>query len=272
MATLATRRWEAAGPPSSAARRPGPARAVLVHGVTAWSNTWWRIGPGLAKNGWDVVAVDLRGHGDSPRGGGSLDDLGGDLIETVGPGPIDLLIGHSLGALSILAALRARPQLARRVVLEEPPGIASVDRPLLAALIEDDLRRAQDDRDGFIACLLEQNPRWHTRDAIEAAEGVLRCDGAAVMRAVAGLELDWDLVALAGALRVPSLVLLASDVGVKLGSDAGGSALNGRDRTRFLAALDGARAVVIDGGHCIYRSEPEAWLDEVAAFAKSAGR
>jgi pimeloyl-ACP methyl ester carboxylesterase len=263
MATLATRRWEAAGP-----------RAVLVHGVTAWSNTWWRIGPGLAERGWDVLAVDLRGHGDSPSGrdGLTLDDLGGDLIETVGPGPLDLLIGHSLGALSILAAVRGSPQLARRVVLEEPPGIASVDRPLLAALIEDDLRRAQVDREGFIAGLLEQNPRWHTRDAIEAAEGVLRCDGAAVVRAVAGLELDWDLVELAGALHVPSLVILASDVGVKLGSDAGGSALNGRDRTRFLAALDGARAVVIDGGHSIYRSEPERWLDEVTAFAKSASR
>lgn len=261
MTTLATRRWETLGP-----------RAVLVHGVTAWSNTWWRIGPALAERGWNVVAVDLRGHGDSPHSteGLTLDDLGRDLIETVGSEPIDLLIGHSLGALTILSALRALPELAHRVVLEEPPGIASVDRPLLAALIEDDLRRAHADRDTFIAGLLEQNPRWHTRDAIEATEGVLRCDGDAIVRAVAGLELDWDLVELAGALRVPSLVLLAPDVGVKLGGDAGGSALNGPDRAAFFAALRDARDVVIDGGHCIHRSEPELWLEEVTAFARRA--
>jgi len=261
MTTLATRRWEASGP-----------RAVLVHGVTAWSNTWWRIGPALAERGWNVEAVDLRGHGDSPHStaGLTLDDLGGDLIETVGSGPIDLLIGHSLGALTIMSALRALPGLAHRVVLEEPPGIASVDRPLLAALIEDDLRRAHADRDTFITGLLEQNPRWHTRDAIEATEGVLRCDGDAIVRAVASRELDWDLVELAGVVGVPTLVLVASDVGVKFGSDAGGSALNGQDRARFLAALPDARDIVIDGGHCIHRSEPGLWLDEVAAFAKRA--
>ena len=89
-------------------------------------------------------------------------------------------------------------------------------------------------------------------------------------RAVFAEAVHRDLVELASALRVPSLVLLASDVGVKLGSDAGGSALNGPDRAGFLAALRDARDVVIDGGHCIHRSEPKLWLDEVAAFAKRA--
>ncbi|MBA3290388.1 MAG: alpha/beta fold hydrolase, partial [Actinobacteria bacterium] len=58
MTVLTTRRWTGRG-----------GRAVLVHGVTAWSATWWRIGPALAERGWDVTAVDLRGHGDSPRAG-----------------------------------------------------------------------------------------------------------------------------------------------------------------------------------------------------------
>jgi alpha-beta hydrolase superfamily lysophospholipase len=37
--------------------------AVLVRGVTASTHTWWRVGLWFAKNGWRVVAVDLRGHG-----------------------------------------------------------------------------------------------------------------------------------------------------------------------------------------------------------------
>ena len=40
--------------------------AILVHGVTASSRTWWRVGPWFAENGWHAVAIDLRGHGASP--------------------------------------------------------------------------------------------------------------------------------------------------------------------------------------------------------------
>ena len=51
--------------------------AVLVHGVTASSLTWWRVGPWFTQNGWRTVAVDLRGHGKSPRAadGLGLEDL-----------------------------------------------------------------------------------------------------------------------------------------------------------------------------------------------------
>jgi alpha-beta hydrolase superfamily lysophospholipase len=54
---------------------------MLVHGVTASSRTWWRVGPWFASRGWYTVAVDLRGHGDSPRAthGLTLDDLTEDL-------------------------------------------------------------------------------------------------------------------------------------------------------------------------------------------------
>ncbi|HET9292413.1 MAG TPA: alpha/beta fold hydrolase, partial [Actinomycetes bacterium] len=74
--------------------------AVLVHGVTSSSRTWWRVGPALAGRGFRVVAVDLRGHGASPRtvAGLALADLAADVAETV-QGPVELLVGHSLGAL-----------------------------------------------------------------------------------------------------------------------------------------------------------------------------
>lgn len=73
---MASRTWGEEGRPL----------AVLVHGVTDSSRAWWRVGPWFAEDGWRVGAPDLRGHGKSPRirGGESLEDLAGDLSETLG--------------------------------------------------------------------------------------------------------------------------------------------------------------------------------------------
>jgi pimeloyl-ACP methyl ester carboxylesterase len=59
--------------------------AVLAHGITASSRTWWRVGSWFADNDWRAVAVDLRGHGKSPcvAHGLGLEDQAGDLHETV---------------------------------------------------------------------------------------------------------------------------------------------------------------------------------------------
>ncbi len=99
--------------------------AVLVHGVTASSRTWWRVSPWFAENGWRAVAVDLRGHGKSPRAayGLGVEDLAGDLYGTMAAllGPeerVDVLLGHSLGALAALALCREHGDLVERLVLE----------------------------------------------------------------------------------------------------------------------------------------------------------
>ena len=59
---LATHEWL---PTETDAGAAAPV-AILVHGITGWWRTWWRVGPALADHGWRVIAVDLRGHGESP--------------------------------------------------------------------------------------------------------------------------------------------------------------------------------------------------------------
>src|SRR5436190_1596946 len=81
---------------------------VLLHGLMARAATWWRIGPALAERGWHTSAVDLPGHGSAPRlpGAVDLDGFAAALAERL-PDRVDLLVGHSLGA--VTALVRAAP-------------------------------------------------------------------------------------------------------------------------------------------------------------------
>jgi pimeloyl-ACP methyl ester carboxylesterase len=72
-----------------------------------------------------AVAVDLRGHGDSPAapdGDYSIDAFAGDvaeLIDTLALGPA-VVVGHSLGGVITCALAAARPDLVRCAVMVDP--------------------------------------------------------------------------------------------------------------------------------------------------------
>ncbi|MEU1727119.1 alpha/beta fold hydrolase [Nonomuraea sp. NPDC005692] len=88
----------------------GDRLAVLVHGIMADSRCWWRVGPELAARGYRVIAVDLPGHGESPRADAYPPELfASSLAESV-PARPELAIGHSLGGLTLgLAVERLMP-------------------------------------------------------------------------------------------------------------------------------------------------------------------
>ncbi|MYV99233.1 alpha/beta fold hydrolase [Streptomyces sp. SID3343] len=92
--------------------------AVLVHGISADSGGWWRVGPELARRGYRVLAPDLPGHGLSPRHDAySFDAMAAALADAVPLHP-ELAVGHSLGGrLLALAAGRIRPE---RLIFEDP--------------------------------------------------------------------------------------------------------------------------------------------------------
>ena len=80
--------------------------ALLAHGVTASKETLFRFGEALAAAGFECVAVDLPGHGESARpfswrgNGGALEGVAHAL------GSVDVFIGHSMGAYAGAQAVR----------------------------------------------------------------------------------------------------------------------------------------------------------------------
>jgi pimeloyl-ACP methyl ester carboxylesterase len=93
---------------------------VCVPGMSELRSVYRHTAPALAAAGYQVVTMDLRGHGDSDATFASYDDVaaGGDLlalIEQLG-GPATV-IGNSMGAGAAAWAAAERPQLVSGLVL-----------------------------------------------------------------------------------------------------------------------------------------------------------
>jgi pimeloyl-ACP methyl ester carboxylesterase len=249
----------------------GPARgsAVLLHGVAALAATWWRIGPGLASHGWEVMALDLPGHGQMPRLHRplDLDVLVAGVVDRL-PRRVDLLIGHSLGAIVALEIAHRHRDAVGAIVLEDPPGPATADPMLVAERIAADARTVQIDRDQLVRRERAGNPRWTPEDVEYAVDGIAALDAPAVAAGLRG-PLRWDPVRLLSLIDVPALVVAAPDAPGRFTDDAG-SALRGDDRAAVRTAIADDRFVVLNGRHCLHRDLPERWLDVVAGFADSA--
>lgn len=92
----------------------GDRTAAIVHGISGSGLLWQDFAERLSRrHGMRVLAVDLRGHGSSPRSEHyRLRDFTDDLVETL-PTDLDLAIGHSLGGRALAdAAERLQPHRA----------------------------------------------------------------------------------------------------------------------------------------------------------------
>jgi pimeloyl-ACP methyl ester carboxylesterase len=98
----------------------GPTQVALVHGLGGEGATWKPLTDLLVADGrFTVTALDMRGHGSSPRSASYvLDDLADDLVASL-PSSLDIVFAHSLGG-SVLVRAVERLHPARAIYLD--PG------------------------------------------------------------------------------------------------------------------------------------------------------
>lgn len=235
----------------------GAAPVLLIHGVTASSRIWWRIGPALAVGlGRRVVAVDQAGHGATGHWTGHhrFADNAADLaafIAAAGLARPDLrVVGHSWGGMTgaALPAAGIRPEV---LVLLDPPAIPAA---ALATMLADPIERRYDDLAEAQAALGGLHPTWPHGDVLAKAEALTQFDEPAV-RAILTRNGDWDggLAALAD----PA----AADVVVRIvrGDPAAGGLIPDAMAARLAKRVGTDNIFTIAGGsHAPMRTLPEA--------------
>jgi pimeloyl-ACP methyl ester carboxylesterase len=258
---LATHEW----PPARTDPGAPPPVAVLVHGITGWWRTWWRVGPALAVRGWRVIAIDQRGHGESPPidGIAAAESLAADLavtLEGVGAAPVDLLVGHSLGAAVCIELVAGRPGVARRLVAEDPSGQDRMTDFDYQGALERQVRAARSDPESEVRRELAGNPSWLEEDARQDVEGRAACDLEGILaslRSGTGLR----VIELAPKLETPTLYVLA---------DEQRSALGPRRAALIDALPANASLVEMDSGHTVHRDRFDAYLSALLAWVDGA--
>ena len=242
---------------------PGAARVVLVHGFTQTLAAWGALGERLAHR-WEVVRVDLPGHGRSGGVRAGFEEAAGLVGEAGGVGAY---VGYSLGGRVCLRLALDRPDLVRALVLVgASPGIADAGERA-ARRAADERLAAEIERDG-VAAFLDRwlaGPLFATLPAEAAgrderlantAEGL----ASALRRLGTGVQEPlWDRL---GGLR-PPVLLVAGERDPKFAALAG----------QMAAAIGpSARVALAAGaGHAVHLERPAETAALVEAFLTGGG-
>lgn len=181
----------------------GTKRAALLHGISGDGAIFADLTAILTDRlGYTVSAVDLRGHGDSPRADSySLAEFADDVVETL-PAGLDVVIGHSLGGrvlLDAVARLAPRRAIYLDPAFEAPAGTSELASRANVGEHDDGTPYSHDE-------LAALNPRWGDRNLERAAASHARWDGRMFTPLMTGIG---GVTAPDGPPAVPSIVLRA---------------------------------------------------------------
>lgn len=226
---------------------------LLVHGGTYTSRCWDLLAPLLDG---DVVAVDLPGRGRRPADIGSMTvaDNVAAVLEELGDKREVILVGHSMGGITVAEVLNRVSDQIREVVL-------------LSCIIPSHGRTGMDAIDPEV------------RDLILgiAVDGAYKLDDADPLRHLMGNDVserdmplvldvvDESLKILQDPVDVRGLSTFGSVTYVRLTNDL---CLSPRQQDKGIAALGSPDVVEIDSGHMVMISQPKqvaGILNEIAA-------
>jgi pimeloyl-ACP methyl ester carboxylesterase len=238
---------------------------LLVHGITESRRSWDPLLPRLTAT-YDVVTVDLRGHGESSKvapydAGVFAEDLAG-LIGTLGLNR-PYLVGHYLGGV-VVSALAAAV---------ETPGVINIDQPLALSGFKAALtpaapviRGTSEQFEGFIDALFASMD-----GRLPAAERArIRAHGRPDQEVVTGIwggvidgsveDLDALVDSILGGITAPYLSLHGIDPGP--------------DYAGWLSKRCPSATVEVwpDDGHYPHLVESERFLARLAAFVEAPRR
>jgi pimeloyl-ACP methyl ester carboxylesterase len=239
---------------------------LLLHGGSAHAHWWDHIAPALA-NEFRVLALDLRGHGDSgwvaEESSYQIEQYVGDLAQVVShlALPPFVLIGHSLGGFIAMSYASAYAQRLRALVVVDiglrigGSRFMQLLRHMSSPVYTDEADlyrrfRLLPEKTSASAELLHHIARHSVRQR-DDGRLTLKCDRATMNRD------PRDLRAQLPNIHCPTLILRGS----------ASRNLSASTQEEMLRLCSHARGVEIaDAGHHIFLDTPEAFLIEVQNF------
>jgi len=236
---------------------------VLLHPV-GLDHTFMAPWLAQAARGRRVIAVDLRGHGDSPAAARdvTLDDHVADIRDAMSThcrGPATVLGLSFGGMLAQLVALTHPQSVSRLVLCGCPGGFAPEVRPILRE------RGAAAERDGMAGVVDATIERWFTPSfrSDEAVAGVrarLLADDVTSWSAAWHAIATFDALPRLGEIRVPAMVVAGErDAATPIAV-----------ATTLAQAIPGARLAVVPGApHMMQIESRDAFNATVGEFLAS---
>ena len=253
------------GPLESITWGSGDRRLLIVHGLGSNAAGWWRVGPALAAAGFHVTAVDLlaragyavlnldlRGHGGSHRPGDySIAGYAADLLAL--HGRWEVVLGHSLGGAAVVQALGQRPDWTDRVILEDPM-LVILDEDFAVQWVTEDFGP-----EVTVDMVIEANPNWHPEDSRIKLEAQNRA-GRTVLQDSILHNPGWNIVAAVAGLQLPTLLLGADPEKDPLVPPALGESLAQMNPNIEFRSIP-------NGSHSMHRDEFDAFMTAALEFA-----
>lgn len=233
---------------------------VLVHGFSDDARCWGAFAARIAGR-FEIVAVDARNHGGSGRGPADAGVLADDLAAVIRSLGVSAptLIGHSIGASTVAHTAASWPDLADRIVLEDPPWrLTAADDGQLAKRRDAAARWIGSLADLAVDQLIElgrrQHPTWTDDEIVPWAQAKQRLDEMAVDHLQ---PFDWIVVV--PKIACPTLVVR--------GDPARDAIATPRLVNRIIELNANVRVgKVDDAGHNIRREHLAGYLDVVVPF------
>jgi N-formylmaleamate deformylase len=242
-------------------------KILLVHGFSDSGLCWAPVARGL-EDRYDLVMPDMPGHGLSFRPErGLAPDMAAVLAELILSLGLErpVVVGHSMGAMVSAELAARRPELARALVLEDPPWFPAGARPVpaegephpIAAWAKSLERRSLDE---LLVEYRREHPAW--------PEDLVRAMCEAKKRLDPGIIDSLDLLlgsrgqAWPSVLRSISVPLL-----VLTGDPRLGAIVTPETAARVRELRPETQLVPVGGvGHLIRFDEPRAFMDALRSF------
>lgn len=187
---------------------------ILIHGLAEYGLGWSRF-PLFIEPSYDVVMIDLRGHGmsDKPETDYSYEAMSEDLFWVVKTLNLNkpVIIGHSLGANVTAEFARTHPSLISGIVLEDPPWrMDQIDSEERAMAARDYVDMLKDFKSKSLVELMEncqqRNPAWSENERMQWAKGKMMVS---LHTSIRLLESPYPWKDAISQLQVPGLLLVS---------------------------------------------------------------